>query len=127
MNGFLLVFLGGGLGSAARHGANVLATHVSGSRYPFGTFAINVVGSLIIGLLAEWFALRSSLPSNARLFLITGLLGGFTTFSTYSLEIGLLYERGEMGTALLYAISSVVCGVGAMFLGMHVVRNLVSQ
>ena len=60
----------------------------------------------------------------SRLFLVTGVLGGFTTFSAFSLEVGLLYERGQLGAAMLYAISSVVCAVGAMFLGMHVVRNL---
>lgn len=123
MNGFLLVFLGGGLGSAARHGVNLLSAHFVGTRYPFGTFAINVVGSLVIGLLAGWFALRTAVPDNARLFLTTGIVGGFTTFSTFSLEIGLLYERGEAGAALLYAVTSVVCGVGALFLGMYVVRS----
>ena len=124
MNGFLLVFFGGGIGSAARHAVNVLSAHFPNVRYPFGTFLINVIGSLAIGILAEWFALRTSLPSSARLFLVTGVLGGFTTFSAFSLEVGLLYERGQLGAAMLYAISSVVCAVGAMFLGMHVVRNL---
>lgn len=124
MGGFLIVFAGGGLGAAARHGVNMLAAHWLGTRYPLGTFLINVVGSLAIGVLAEWFALRAQLPSGMRLFLITGILGGFTTFSAFSLEIGLLYERGELGAAVIYAIASVLCAVGAMFLGMHVVRNL---
>ncbi|HKT73515.1 MAG TPA: fluoride efflux transporter CrcB [Steroidobacteraceae bacterium] len=122
MNGFLLVFLGGGFGSAARHGVNLLSAQFVGVRYPVGTFAINVVGSLVIGLLAEWFALRTQLPAPLRLFLITGVIGGFTTFSTFALEIGLLYERGQLGAAAIYAIGSVVCAVGALFAGMSVVR-----
>ncbi len=123
MNGFLVVFLGGGLGAAARHGVNLLSVQFVGSRYPLGTFAINVVGSLLIGVLAEWFALRSQLPPNMRLFLITGVLGGFTTFSAFSLEIGLLYERGDLAGALIYALGSLICGVAALFIGMYLVRQ----
>ncbi|MBS0377582.1 MAG: fluoride efflux transporter CrcB [Proteobacteria bacterium] len=124
MNRFLIVFLGGGLGAACRHGINVIASQFPGLRYPVGTFCINVLGSLLIGVLAEWFALRSQLPANLRLFLITGILGGFTTFSAFSLEIGLLYERGETAAAAVYAIASVVFGVAALFCGMYVVRSL---
>lgn len=123
MNGFLVVFLGGGLGAAARHGVNLLSVQFVGSRYPLGTFAINVAGSLLIGVLAEWFALRSQLPPNMRLFLITGVLGGFTTFSAFSLEIGLLYERGDLAGALIYALGSLICGVAALFIGMYLVRQ----
>ncbi len=124
MNRFLIVFLGGGLGSACRHGVNLIAAQFPGSRYPIGTFCINVLGSLLIGVFAEWFALRSQLPSNLRLFLITGILGGFTTFSAFSLEIGLLYERGETLAAATYAIASVACGVAALFCGIYIVRSL---
>ncbi|MCP5339617.1 MAG: fluoride efflux transporter CrcB [Steroidobacteraceae bacterium] len=123
MNGFLIVFLGGGLGSAARHGVNLLSMHFAGARYPWGTFCINVLGSLLIGVLAEWFALRTQLPASLRLFLLTGILGGFTTFSAFSLEVGLLHERGATAVAALYAMSSVVCAVGAMFAGMYAVRH----
>lgn len=123
MHGFLIVFLGGGLGSACRHGMNVLATHLVGVRYPFGTFAINVLGSLLIGVLVEWFALRSHLSADLRLFFVTGIIGGFTTFSTFSLEIGLLHERGDTAAAVLYAVASVVCAVGAMFGGMYTLRH----
>lgn len=126
MNGFLLVFLGGGLGSAARHGINLLSAQFLLSRQPWGTFFVNVAGSLAIGILAEWFALRSQLPAGARLFLITGVLGGFTTFSTFSLEAGLMIQRGETGAALLYALGSLACGVGALFLGMQLVRYFAS-
>lgn len=121
--GFLVVFFGGGLGAAARHGVNILSTHYVGTKYPIGTFAINVLGSLLIGVIAEYFALKTSLPVNMRLFLITGILGGFTTFSAFSLEIGLLYERGESWAALVYAVASVVCSVAAMFVGIAWVRH----
>jgi fluoride exporter len=123
VNSFVLVFLGGGLGSAARHGVNLLAMRL-GSPYPVGTFCINVLGSLIIGLLAEWFALRAQLPANLRVFLITGIVGGFTTFSAFSLEIGLLHERGETLAAVTYAVASVLFGVAALFVGMYLVRHL---
>lgn len=123
MNGYWIVFLGGGLGAACRHGVNVLATQLAGNRYPIGTFFINVLGSLLIGVLAEWFALRSQLPPNLRLFLITGVLGGFTTFSAFSLEVGLLHERGDTVVAAIYALASVACAVGAMFGGMSAARH----
>jgi CrcB protein len=121
--GYLVVFLGGGLGSVARHGVNVLSAQYLGTRYPIGTFCINVLGSLIIGILAEAFALKANLPMNMRLFLITGIMGGFTTFSTFSLEIGLLYERGELMTAAIYAVASVICALLALFAGMAMMRH----
>ena len=122
--GFAIVFLGGGIGAALRHGVNSLSALLLGTRYPVGTFIINVLGSLLIGVLAELFALKAHLSPGLRLFLITGVLGGFTTFSAFSLEIGLLYQRGETGAALLYALGSVVCGVAALFVGMYAVRHL---
>jgi fluoride exporter len=124
--GYLIVFLGGGLGSAARHGVNVLSAQYLGTRYPLGTFVINVLGSLLIGILAEGFTLKADLPISTRLFLITGILGGFTTFSAFSLEIGLLYERGEILAAITYAVASVACGVIAMFAGMALIRHFAS-
>jgi fluoride exporter len=124
MNGFVAVFLGGGLGAAARHGVNLLVAQLTTARFPWGTLAINVIGSLLIGVLAEWFALRAQLPQPLRLFLITGVLGGFTTFSAFSLEVGLLMERGQMMTAAGYVLASLVGAVGAMFVGMYTVRHL---
>jgi CrcB protein len=124
MNGFVWVFVGGGLGAAARHGVGALSSALLGSRYPWGTFLVNVLGSLLIGVLAEWFALQSQASTNLRLFLITGILGGFTTFSAFSLEIGLLHERGNTAAAIAYAVLSVLCSVAAMFGGMYAVRQL---
>lgn len=119
---FLIVFLGGGLGSAMRHGVNVLAARYVASGFPFGTLAINVLGSFVMGLVVELLALRMGLPQNLRLFLTTGILGGFTTFSTFSLEAALLHERGQTALAGGYVAASVVLGVGALFLGMALVR-----
>jgi CrcB protein len=101
----------------------MLAVNLVASRYPAATFAVNVVGSLLIGVLAELFALRSGLSHNLRLLLVTGVLGGFTTFSAFSLEVGLFLERGETVAAVLYAVASVVCAVGALFVGMAAIRH----
>jgi fluoride exporter len=125
--GFLMVFLGGGLGSAARHGINLLSMQYTGLRFPLGTFLINVLGSFLIGALAGLFAMRLHLPSDLRLFLVTGVLGGFTTFSAFSLEIGLLHERGQTGAAVFYATASVICGVAAMFAGLYLARGLLAD
>ncbi len=122
---FLLVFLGGGLGSALRHGVNVVALRLVGSAYPYGTFFINIAGSFVMGLIVEYFALKGTLPAQARLFLTTGIMGGFTTFSAFSLETAALHQRGETGIALLYAGASVVVGVAALFGAMALVRSLV--
>lgn len=121
---FLLVFLGGGLGSALRHGVNVVALRLVGSAYPYGTFFINIAGSFVMGLIVEYFALKGTLPAQARLFLTTGIMGGFTTFSAFSLETAALHQRGETGIALLYAGASVVVGVAALFGAMALVRSL---
>jgi CrcB protein len=123
--GFLIVFLGGGLGAAVRHGINLLAPRLMGTGFPYGTLFINVVGSLAMGLIAEYFALKGNLPQQWRLFLTTGILGGFTTFSAFSLETALLYERGQVVGAAIYVVASVVLAVGALFVGLAIVRSLV--
>jgi fluoride exporter len=123
--GFLIVFLGGGVGAALRHGINILVARYAGTGFPYGTLSINVVGSLAMGLIAEYFALKAGLPQRMRLFLTTGILGGFTTFSAFSLEVALLYERGQIAGAAIYIIASVVLAVGALFLGLAIVRLLV--
>ncbi len=122
---YLIVFLGGGLGAALRHGINLLAARFAGTGFPYGTLFINVVGSLAMGLLAEYFALKAGLPQRWRLFMTTGILGGFTTFSAFSLEAALLYERGQIAGAAVYVIASVVLAIGALFVGLAIVRALV--
>ena len=123
--GFLIVFLGGGIGAASRHGINLLAARMLGTGFPYGTILINVVGSLAMGLIAEFFALKGGLPQHWRLFLTTGILGGFTTFSAFSLEAALLYERGELVGAATYVVASVVLAIGALFAGLAIVRFIV--
>jgi CrcB protein len=123
--GYLIVFLGGGLGAALRHGINIFAARFAGTGFPYGTLFINIAGSLAMGLIAEYFALKGGLPQHWRLFLTTGILGGFTTFSAFSLEAALLYERGQLAGAAIYVVASVVLAIGALFAGLAIVRMLV--
>jgi len=122
---YLIVFLGAGIGGAMRHGVNVAALRLVGAGFPWGTLAINIAGSFVMGLVAEYFALKSGLPQQWRLFLATGVLGGFTTFSAFSLEVALLYERGEVVAAGLYMLGSAVLAVGGLFVGLYVIRTFV--
>lgn len=124
LTGFLIVFLGGGFGAALRHGVNMAAARLVGMSFPYGTMFINVTGSLAMGLIAEYFALKAGLHRGWLLFLTTGILGGYTTFSTFSLEAALLYERGQIGGAAIYVLGSVVLAIGALFAGMAIVRML---
>lgn len=123
---YLIVFLGAGIGGALRHGVNVAALRLVGAGFPWGTLAINIAGSFAMGVIAEYFALKSGLPQHWRLFLTTGLLGGFTTFSAFSLEVALLYERGELLAAGLYMLGSAVLAVVGLFAGLYVIRALVA-
>lgn len=123
---YLIVFLGAGLGGAMRYGVNVAALRLVGAGFPWGTLAINIFGSLAMGLVAEYFALKSGLSQQWRLFLTTGVLGGFTTFSAFSLEVALLYERGEMLAAGIYMLASAVLAVAGLFAGLYIVRALVA-
>jgi fluoride exporter len=125
MAGFLLVFLGAGLGGSLRHGVNLAALRLLGAGFPYGTLAVNVAGSLAMGLLAGWFALRAGPVAQAwRLFLATGVLGGFTTFSAFSLDAATLWERGEAAAALFYVLASVAASLGALFGGLALARQL---
>ena len=123
---YLLVFAGGGLGAMLRHWFNGIALSLWGTDYPWGTMAINVSGSLLMGVVVELAALKIGMSSQLRLFLATGILGGYTTFSTFSLETGLLHARGENALAIAYALGSVALGVGGIFVGMHGVRAAVA-
>src|ERR1043166_2144569 len=94
--GFLIVFLGGGIGAALRHGVNLAAARFLGATFPHATLFENISGSLVMGLLAGYFAFKGDASQSWRLFLTTGILGGYTTFSAFSLDTALLYERGEL-------------------------------
>jgi fluoride exporter len=122
---FALVFVGGGVGTALRYGVNLVTAWLLGTGFPYGTLIINVAGSLIMGLVVEYFALKSGISQRWLLFLTTGLIGGFTTFSTFSLDAALLSERGHFITAAAYVAASVALGIGGLFAGMSIVRVLV--
>lgn len=121
--GFLVVFIGGGLGAALRHGVNLAVARWLGTGFNHATLIENVSGSLVMGLLVGYFAFKGELSQHVRLFLTTGILGGYTTFSAFSLDTILLYERGEVGLAALYVILSVALSVGGLFLGLALVRH----
>lgn len=120
--GFLIVFLGGGIGAALRHGVNLIMSRVAGGGYPFATLFENVSGSFLMGAIAAWFAFKGDASQSWRLFLTTGILGGYTTFSAFSLDAALLYERGVLGLAALYILGSVVLSLAGLFAGLALVR-----
>jgi fluoride exporter len=122
--GFLIVFLGGGVGAALRHGFNLLFARLLGTAFPYATLWENISGSVVMGLLVALFAFKSGIPQHWQLFLTTGILGGYTTFSTFSLDVALLYERGQVGLAALYVLLSVVLSIGGLFAGLTLVRSL---
>ena len=122
--GFAIVFLGGGLGAAIRHGCNIAGFKLLGPAFPYATIFINVSGSLIMGLVASWLALKGDASQHWRLFLTTGVLGGYTTFSAFSLDAALLYERGQLGLAAVYVIGSVVLSIAGLFAGLWLVRQV---
>lgn len=119
-----LVFLGGGIGSVLRYGMSSISVRWVGSGFPYGTLAINVLGSFLMGAVAQYFLVRTGLPQGLRLFLTTGLLGGFTTFSTFSLESVLLYQRGDTAAAASYVLASIVLGLGGLIAGWTLLRHL---
>src|ERR1700712_2866981 len=105
---YLLVFAGGGLGSTLRHIISVVSARTLGTAFPYHTFIINITGSLVMGLIPGDLAFKGEAAQPWRLFLMTGILGGYTTFSAFSLDAALLYERGEIWLALFYVVGSVV-------------------
>jgi CrcB protein len=120
---YLIVFLGAGIGGALRHGVNVGAAKLFGFGFPFGTLIVNVLGSFLIGLLAGYFVFRPGIGQHMRLFLTTGILGGFTTFSAFSLDAALLVERHSYGMAAGYVVGSVAASVSALFFGLAIFRS----
>lgn len=120
---YLLVFIGGGLGASLRHTINVAFTRTLGTAFPYHTFFINVTGSIIMGLIAGYLAFKGEATQHWRLFMMTGILGGYTTFSAFSLDTALLYERGEVGLAALYVVGSVALSIAGLFAGLALVRH----
>ncbi|HEX2256374.1 MAG TPA: fluoride efflux transporter CrcB [Afifellaceae bacterium] len=123
MTHLLLVAAGGAIGAALRHLVGLGALRLFGAGFPVGTLTVNVAGSFAMGLLIGWLALRAAGGGqNLRLFLATGVLGGFTTFSAFSAETVLLWERGAAGAALGYVAASVVASIAALVAGLAIVR-----
>jgi CrcB protein len=122
----LWVALGGAIGSAARYGVNVWSGRMLGSEFPWHTFIVNVVGCFIMGVLVELMALKLNVGTETRAFLTTGILGGFTTFSAFSLDFAVLLERKTYAAALAYGAGSVTLSLIAVFAGLYLVRSLAS-
>ena len=126
MNVILAVAAGGALGAVGRYLLVVQVGHWLGTGFPYGTMVANVLGSFIMGALIETMALVWSTSLELRAFLTVGVLGAFTTFSTFSMDVALLVERGAFGPAFLYVLSSVVLSIAALFAAMHLFRSLLT-
>lgn len=124
MLNYVIVFIGAGIGGALRHGVNMAAFRHIGPGIGYGTIIVNIVGSFLMGALAAYFAFKGGGAQQWRLFITTGILGGFTTFSSFSLDASLYYERGEIGNALLYIAATLVISIAALFAGLFIVRQL---
>jgi CrcB protein len=126
MQAYFLVFVGAGIGGALRHRVNVAVPRLLGIGFPWGTLTVNVVGGFAMGLIAEWLALRAGAAwtPRLRLFLTTGILGGFTTFSAFSLDAVLLWERGEGAAAAAYVLASVILSIAGLLAGLFIIRAL---
>jgi fluoride exporter len=119
-----VVAIGGAFGSVARYLVAIAAGRVFGTSFPWGILIINVTGSALIGTFAGLFALRWDLPEAARVFLTVGICGGYTTFSSFSLDVWYLIERGEPWAAFAYIAASVVLSIGALIGAILLVRAL---
>lgn len=124
MNTVFAVAAGGAIGATARHLFNLQMLRLFGPSFPWGTFGVNLIGSLVMGLCVGAFALRFDLSPEARSFITTGVLGGFTTFSAFSLDAANMIERGDFGLSALYMAGSVAGAVGALFIGLWIARAL---
>ena len=124
MNGLLYVALGGALGASGRHLLGMATLKTLGPDYPYGTMAANIIGGFLMGLLAGWLALKISGGENLRLFLGVGLLGGFTTFSAFSLDAVLMYEKRAYGALISYLGGSVILSIGALMIGLILARKI---
>ena len=118
----LAIAVGGGLGSLGRHFLSSSIYQATGNGFPYGILVVNILGGLIMGIVVQLGALKLNYSPEVRAFLTTGILGGFTTFSTFSLDSALLIERGDIFGAVLYMVGSVLLSVAALFAGLWLVR-----
>ncbi len=126
MNTLFAVALGGAVGASGRYLFGMQMLRLMGPGFPWGTLGVNIIGSLIMGVLAESFALRFNVSAEMRSFLMTGVLGGFTTFSAFSLDAGVMIERNDFALAGLYIAASVVGSIAALFFGLYAVRTVLA-
>jgi fluoride exporter len=120
----ILATLGGAIGSGARHLVNISLTRALGPAFPWATLTVNVVGSFLMGFLVDIIMRRFGGSPEMRTFLATGILGGFTTFSAFSLDISTLLARDEILTALIYILASVAISLLALYAGLALSRAL---
>lgn len=121
---FLLIFIGGGLGAIARYAAQIGAVHYLGPRFPWGTLGVNVLGGLLMGLITGYYVTQGNVSSATRLFLTVGVLGGFTTFSAFSLDAVALLQRSAYAAAAGYIFASVMLSIAAVAFGLALMRSL---
>lgn len=124
MQALLFIFLGGGTGAVCRYGTSLLAGRWLGTGFPYGTLIINLIGAFLIGLIVELLALKFSASPQLKLLLVTGFLGGYTTFSAFSLETALMLQRGDYTLGLLYVLASVLGTVALVFAATALVRQI---
>ena len=122
----LMVAIGGAIGAIARQQSNQLIMRIFGGEFPIGTIFVNILGSFIMGLLFELFASKITLSDEWRSLIFTGVLASFTTFSSFALDVALLSERNEYYYALCYIGLSVVLSIGALFVGLWIMRGLLT-
>lgn len=124
MKMLFLASAGGAIGAGARHLVNVGMGRLLGTSFPWGTLTVNIVGSFLMGLVIEYIMLRAAGSAEMRAFLATGILGGFTTFSAFSLDVSLLIGRKEQGFAVLYVAGSVGVSILMLYVGFSVARSV---
>jgi CrcB protein len=124
MNMLVAIAVGGGIGALGRHFVSTAVAALLGTAFPWGIFVVNILGGFLMGVIVELGALRLDYSLETRAFLTTGLLGGFTTFSAFSLDATLLIERGDWMGAVLYVTGSAILSILALFFGLWLVRSL---
>ena len=123
MTNLLLVAAGGAIGASLRHLSGMAAVRLFGSGFPWGTLFVNVFGSFLMGLFIAWMVKKTGVSNDVRLFMATGILGGFTTFSAFSLDVANMVERGAMSSAFIYIAASVIISLAAVFIGLWFGRS----
>jgi CrcB protein len=124
MQNILLAAVGGAIGSVLRYLVGVFSTRWFGPSFPWGTLTVNVVGAFVIGLMVEMIARRFNASPELRVFIVTGIIGGFTTWSSFTLDTMVLFERGATTAAFAYVVGSLVVSFAAIFAGLALGRAM---